>query len=369
MPPLVFSTADTLAGPPGSAPGPGLEAVRRALRGPPGRVALRLPAPGSDAQRRVAIAVLDEAGQPCGGAVLETATGDLLLTEAVSSAAGRAEALLLRLLGTVPEFLPLPDAAAALLSLPSPRPAASRPPRAPAAAGLEAMVDAVPLPALLRRDGVLHIAADQPRRLALMALRLPAAALAPHLGMAAEDPDLLRHAQDRLHARLPGLLAEAAGREALLGCAPPVPLLLDLPAALLPDLPATESEPPGSPALIAALSLSEALDEGLASRRQALRQAGWGLAVRGLDATALALLAPEALPVDLLLLRWSPALTGRAATAAMRRTDPAGLVLEESDGREALEWGLALGITRFAGRWIDEVMAAMREMAGMEVTR
>lgn len=369
MPSQVFSTADGPAGPlalavpPGPAAGPGPEAIRRALRGPPGRLALRLPAPGTDARRRVALALLEEAGRARGGALLETATGDLLLTETDPPDAARAEAALLRLFGTAPERLHLPEAMAVLLALPAPVPAAPRPPPAPAPAGLETLADAAPLPALLRRDGVLHIAAGQPRRLALLRLRLPAAALAAHLGPAAEDPDLLRHACDRLRARLPGLLADPAGREALLGLAAPVPLLLDLPAALLPDPPAPEGEPPGAPALIAALSLREALADGLSARRRALHHAGWGLATRGIDAGALALLAPEALPTDLLLLAWSPALAGRGASAALRRIDPARLVLEGVDGQEALEWGIALGIARFAGPWIDTVMAATRMAA------
>jgi hypothetical protein len=368
MPPLVFSTADAAAGsppdvPPGSAAGPGPDAIRRALRGPPGRVALRLAPLGNDAHRRVALALLDEAGRARGGATLQTAAGDLLLTEADPPDAGRAEAALLRLFGTAPERLDLPGAMPALLALPAPVPAAPRPPPAPPPAGIEALADAAPLPTLLRREGILHIAAGQPRRLALLRLRLPAASLAPYLGPAAEDPDLARHACDRLRAGLLGLLAGPAGREALLGLAAPVPLLLDLPAALLPDPPVAEGDPPGAPVLVATLSLTEALGEGLAARRGALHHAGWGLATRGIDAAALALLAPEALPTDLLLLGWSPAMAGRAATAALRRIDPARLVLEGVDGQDALEWGIGLGITRFAGPWIDAVMAATRMAA------
>jgi hypothetical protein len=365
MPPLVFSTADAAAGPPpaDTPAGPAADAIRRALRGPPGRVALRLAAPRGAAQRRVALALLDDAGRAQGGALLETAAGDLLLTQAGPADAARVEALLQRLLGTAPERHPLPDALPALLALPGLVPARPRPPPAPSPAGIEALADAAPLPALLRRAGVLHIAPGQTRRLALLRLRLPAAAIAPHLGPAADDPDLLRHAADRLRARLPALLADTAGREALLGLAAPVPLLLDLPRHALPDPPAPEGDPPGPPALFATLCLPEALAEGLAARRAALRHAGWGLAVRGLDAEALALLAPEALPADLILLRWSAALAGRAAAAALRRTDPARLVLEGCDAPEALEWGLGHGIARFAGPWIDAVMAATR-MAG-----
>lgn len=366
---LVYSTADSAAGPQAraasaSAPaGAGAEAIRRALRGPPGRVALRMTAPRTDAARRVALALLQDAGRPRGGTLLETATGDLLLTETDLAGAARAEAALLRLFGTAPERFDLPGAVAELLDLPSPVPAAPRPPPAPPPAGIEAAADAAPLPALLRREGILHIAAGQPRRLAMLRLRLPPAALAPHLGPAGEDPDLLHHAADRLRARLPALLADPMGRDALLGLAAPVPLMLDLPAALLPDPPPAEGDPPGAPALFATLSLAEALGPGIAPRRHALHHAGWGLAARGVDAAALALLAPEALPTDLVLLAWSPALAGRAVAAALRRIDPARLVLEGVDGQEALEWGLAVGIARFAGPWIDAVMAATR-MAG-----
>ncbi|WP_137127160.1 hypothetical protein [Roseomonas sp. HF4] len=354
--------------PPGDAAalpaGPGPEAIRRALRGPTGRVALRMPAPAGPARRRVALALLGEAGASRGGAVLETATGEWLLTEAAPADAARAGALLGRLLGTAPASLALPEDGAALLDLPAPAPVPP-PPGPPGAAGIEALADAAPLPALLRRDGVLHIAAGAPRRIDLLRLRLPPAALAPHLGAAAQDPDLARHARDRLRARLLGLLADPAHRGGLLGAAPPVPLLLDLPASLLPDppTPPVDDAATPEPAIFAALTAAEALDDRLAARRVALRHAGWGLAVRGLDAAALALLAPEALPADLLLLRWSPALAGRSATAALRRTDPARLVLTGCDGQDALEWGLAAGIARYAGPWIAALMAATRMAA------
>jgi hypothetical protein len=108
------------------------------------------------------------------------------------------------------------------------------------------------------------------------------------------------------------------------------------------------------------LARQDALQDGLAARRAALRRAGWGIAVRGLDAAALALLAPEALPADLLLVDWSAGLSARAVTGALRRTDPARLVLAGCDGPDALEWGLAMGIARYAGPWIEALAAATR---------
>ncbi|MBW6400170.1 hypothetical protein KPL78_20085 [Roseomonas sp. HJA6] len=350
--------------------GPGADAIRRTLRGPPGRLALRLAAPAMPARRRVALALLEEAGRPRGGTVLETAEGDLLLTEAASVDGTRVADLLEGLLGAAVERLDLPEGAARLLALPGLAPAAPAQAVAPSATGIEALADAAPLPALLRRDGVLYIARGAPQRLALLRLRLPVAAVAPHLGPAAQDGDVARHARDRLRGRLLAALAEPARRDGLLGAMPPVPLLIDLPLALLPELPApaAEEEPAPAPALVATLSVGEAMTDGLAERRAALRQAGWGLAVRGLNATRLALLAPEALPADLLLLRWSPALADRAAASALRRVDPARLVLTGCDGSPALEWGFGLGIARFAGPWIDTLMAAKRMAACAHAT-
>ena len=345
--------------------GPGPDAVRRALRGPPGRVALRLASPGLPARRRVAVALLEEAGRPRGGAVLDTAPGDLLLTEADAADAARVAALLERLMGQAPERIDLPDGAAALLALPGLVPATIAAAAPPPATGIEALADAAPLPSLLRREGVVHLATGQPQRLAFLRLHLPAGALAPHLGPAAADTDLARHARDRLRGRLLAALAEPGRRDALLGAMPAVPLLIDLPLALLPDMPAPVAEEDHAipPALIAALTPAEAMAEGLAARRAALHRAGWGLAVRGLDAATLALLAPDALPADVLLLRWSPALAGRAVAAALRRMDPARLVLTRCDGADALEWGVGLGIARFAGPWIDALFAARRMAA------
>jgi hypothetical protein len=353
-----FAAVETAAGP----TGPGPDAVRRALRGPPGRVALRLPAPTLPARRRVALALLEEAGRPRGGAVIETAQGEWLLTDSDPTDGARVAQLLERLMGAAPEQLALPEAVQTFLALPGLAPVAAASMAEPPAGGIEALGDAAPLPALLRRDGVLHLAAGVPQRLALLRLRLPAEALAPHLGACATDADLLRHAQDRLSGHLLAALADPPRRDDLLGAIPTVPLLIDLPLALLPDLPAASAQDvvAGAPSLIATLAPAEAMADGLGQRRAALRKAGWGLAVRGLDAAALTLLAPEVLPADLLLLRWSPGMQGRAVAAALRRVDPARLVLTRCDGTAALEWGVSIGVTRFAGPWIEAAMAARR---------
>jgi hypothetical protein len=53
----------------------------------------------------------------------------------------------------------------------------------------------------------------------------------------------------------------------------------------------------------------------------------------------------------------------RAAASALRRVDPARLVLTRCDGAAALEWGVSIGITRFAGSWIEALLAARRMAA------
>ena len=67
--------------------------------------------------------------------------------------------------------------------------------------------------------------------------------------------------------------------------------------------------------------------------------------------------------MDLLLLRWSPALMEGAATGVLRRIDPTRLVLTHCEGPEALEWGFSIGIGRYAGPSIDALMAATRMAA------
>ncbi|MBP0464123.1 hypothetical protein J5Y09_09390 [Roseomonas sp. PWR1] len=359
MPPLEHSTAEAAAAP----PGPGPDAIRRAMRGPAGRAALIMPAPPEPGRRRVALALLEDAGRGRGGTVLQAADGTLLLTDSLGPDADRAAAAIERLFGQKPERLDPAADIARLLALPAPAPA-SQPPSQPAASGIERLADEAPLPSLLRRDGIMMLAPGRKRRLALLRLRLPRHALAASLGPSGADPDLLRHARDRLRARILAALADPAQRDALLGGAPPVPLLLDLPARMLPDAPAvSDDEPAAAPALIAALTAGEAMVDDLPARHAALRRLGWGLAVRGLDAAALSLLAPEALPADILLLRWSPALAGRTATAALRRVDPERVVLTGVDGEQALEWALALGIGRFTGPWIATLQAATRMAA------
>jgi hypothetical protein len=162
-----------------------------------------------------------------------------------------------------------------------------------------------------------------------------------------------------------------------------VPVLFDLPAGALRGGSLDELIPKGAAAADAALeappwiavaplaamaaaAASTSERGGLTALREAARgAAGCGLALNGLTAEALGLLAPEALAsANWLVLHWSPRLAdGRAAAAALRRIDPARLVLDGCDGVEALEWGLGLGIARFGGPQVEAVLAALRRHA------
>ncbi|WP_157033661.1 hypothetical protein [Belnapia moabensis] len=336
-------TGPRLAGfpapPPASPPMAGLlPLLRQALPGAEGRVALLLsPAgrlAGPPARRRLARALLQDAAETGGGAVYDTTAGELLLLGAMPAAAQRAAAALARLAG--PEVPPatiwaLPRDAAALLAWAAAAqlagPEAVAPPPVEGLAGLEGRLDSLPADTVLRHRHVIRPGSAVPGR--GRRLRLSRPALAAVLGPLAADADLMAHAADRLARRLlPGLATWAR----------------DLPGRRLLPLPSGGLPPPAvAPGLFGVLPLSAAAWPGLAAQREALAARGWGLALEGLDAEGLGLLAPAGLPADLLLLRWSPALEERAALAALRGLPGERLVVTGCDGTAALDWAARLG--------------------------
>ncbi|WP_135468424.1 hypothetical protein [Crenalkalicoccus roseus] len=310
--------------------------LRRLLAGGgAGQAALRL-APAAPRRRRALRLLLEEAAREGRGEVLEAPGGALLLL-GEAGAAARARALL--------DEVGL-DAAGALWRLPEEAPAllawaeAAPPPDLAAAplAGLDAALQRLPLPRLLRRRAVLRLGPGRPPRVALRRLVLSRAALAAALGSPGEDPDLLDHAADTLARRLAAAPSLPAGPGTLLplprgGTVPPAPAegtlgALPLEALAAPDMPAR------------------------------LAAAGWTPAIEGLDAVALRLLSPAALPegAPLLLLRWSPALADRGPVQALRALDPGRLVLLGCGGAEAIAWGLARGIGLFAGPAVEALL-------------
>jgi hypothetical protein len=97
--------------------------------------------------------------------------------------------------------------------------------------------------------------------------------------------------------------------------------------------------------LVATLPLTEAAEPAvLAARIAGLSASGIAVELDGLDAGALDLLEVTALPPALLRLHWSPAMAGPGPRAALRRVDPARLVLAGGD-EAALPFALTLGIS------------------------
>ncbi len=329
-----------------------LEAARRVVAaGVTGRVALRLAGvPATSHRRRVLKVLLQDAAQTGGGQVFETTGGEMLLLGTQASAAARATIALGQLAGTAPltlETWPLPQEAARLLAwveaailLPASGPAAP----APGITGLDALLAGLPPELVLRRRCILRLGSEMalPGRL----LEFSPAALAAELGALAGDADLLRHAEDTLLRRLlPRLGAPGPLR-------PQGTLLLPLPLDLIPG-------PAPRPGLVGVLPLPAAADpDALEERRSAMAEQGWGLAIGGLGAAALRLVAADAIPADWLLLQWSPALAAldpALAPATLRRC-----LLLGCDGPEALAWGQSRGISRFVGPHVDTVLAAAR---------
>jgi hypothetical protein len=257
------------------------------------------------------------------------------LAQLAAPAAVQAE--LWRLPGDAPRLMAWVDGA-------SLRPAPPPPPALPGVAGLDAALAQLPPERVFRRRAILRLGDEMAMPGRRLVISRPA--LAAELGALAEDADLCRHAEDLLALRLLRGLDRAGPMN------PPGALLLPLPPGTLP--------PPASrPGRVAVLPLASAADpDALADYRETLAERGWGLAVAGLDAAALRLVALAAIPADWLLLRWQPGMAEPAH--GLGPADAARCVLSACDSPEALAWGRARGISRFAGPHVETVLAAAR---------
>ncbi|MCA3364899.1 MAG: hypothetical protein INF79_04700 [Roseomonas sp.] len=345
------------------------DSLRRALRDEAGRAALRV-SPGTQPEaQRLVFALLREAADVKGGSLLEISPDDWLVTELPSLEAGKLQTLLGKILGnSAVQLLPLPASKPMLVGLLS----AARLPQfleVPAAElisplGLHARLDKLNLAQVYRRQSIVGITDAMLPRLIFQRLALDKTALQLHLGSLAEDRALLRHTQSLLQKHVLEALGDEGTRKSLMGGGPIAPLLLDLPPDLLPSTPGEteqDPQPAAAPALYATLSLHEAISiSNLATRREALRQEAWGIAISGLSVSALSLVEADALPVDWLILDWSPALEDTQALRALRRIDQARVILDGCDGEAALSWGLSQGIHLYGGPWIEDIIAAGR---------
>ena len=345
------------------------DALKRALRDEGGRAAVRVSPGARPETQRLVYALLREAVDVKGGSLVQIAPEDWLLTELPGFEASKLQALLGQILGKASvELLPLPASKRVLIEvlnaarLPQFLEVAPAEPISPL--GLDARLDRLNLPQVYRRQSIVGITVTKLPKLVFQRLALDQSALRQHLGSLAADRALLSHAQSLLQKRVLEALGDEGTRKSLMGGGPIAPLLLDLPPKLLPARPADAEEypePTANPGLYATLSLHEALAlNNLALRRKALKQDAWGIAISGLSASALALIEPEALPADWLILDWSPALDDTQVLKALRRLDPARLILNACDAVAALSWGLGQDIHLYAGPWIEELITASR---------
>lgn len=81
-----------------------------------------------------------------------------------------------------------------------------------------------------------------------------------------------------------------------------------------------------------------------------VRQRGYKLLLRGVDAELLPMLALDRLDPDYVALRWTPALMEGALAETPLPLDPARVVLSRADTGDAVRWGSERGITLFQGK-------------------
>jgi hypothetical protein len=313
--------------------------LQRALREARGRVVLRV----EDAAphlRKLARAALQEGALAAGGQVLDGPGGELWLVGAEASRAARLLELLERLIApAAAHILSLERDGARLLAYATGSPAPSQ--RAagdgPDLADLDDRLAAMPLSSALRRLQGWPVA-GRGKRPAFLRLEPDRPRLGVALGALGQDHDLLYHAAARLAARVLAAIADPAELRGLIG--PVAAPRLHMPMPVGPQTQARQPLPPGL--LVATIPLAALAEpQALAARQAALTAAGIGLEIEGLDAAALRLLDPAALPDAMLRLRWSPALEAPWAAAAVARLGPQRVVLSGATPAEASRLGTA----------------------------
>ncbi|TPG60586.1 hypothetical protein EAH89_04305 [Roseomonas nepalensis] len=283
--------------------------------GPPLAALLFRPGPGlAPEAHRVARALLEDAARNRGGRVSSAEDGAWRLV-----AAQPALEMARRALAAV-----LHGRDAALLTETITAPAAPLVP----STGLEAMLGATPLEGLLERRPILGFGPGGELRPMGQRALPAAAAIRSVLGARWAGAPWQAHAHDVVARRALALAPPSAD-----------PLHLDLPPEALPV--AVENLLPLLPAR--ALARPPAGRHGVAD----------------LPASLLSLLNPAHLPGEALHLAFDPALDDLPGDF-WQALNPARVVLEGVADAEALSWGLARGILRFAGPWPNRLMAARR---------
>lgn len=376
-----------------------LDSVERILRAPSARagwflLALRLsqlPPPGAlEYHRRVAATLLGDAAERAEGRLFALANGDIGLLFRPSDAGAGVMATISRLFEGVadlaggPTLWPLPEEAMQALSyitalaaggrpaLPRPEPQASP----SVLAAMDTVVQTADVATLMHRQTAVLLRPGQARQVTALyrEVGISTSVLEARFAMPGQiqaDPFLFSHLAAQLDRRMM--------------------------AALVRDIPAGGPLSAGlrETALHINLTLSGILSDGYATlsgacrpfvdaglrigvevqltelfadprtfviAREKLRLAGLGLVLDGVTHQALRLIDPGSLEPELVKLIWSPVLfEGDAGLdAAIRRVGAERIVLQRAESEAAVVWGLAHGVQRFQGRYVDTILAAER---------
>ena len=188
-------------------------------------------------------------------------------------------------------------------------------------------------------------------------------------GQAHADPFLFRHLASRLDARMLDALRQDLQANGPLtagarGVGPKLHLNLTLSGILSDPFArfAAACRAIAAPVAVEIPLVEACADpEAFMAARTRLRFAGLSLVLDGVSHHALMLTVPAALEPDLVKLDWSPRLP-EAGVAVAQAVAALGdrVVLHRADTEDALRWGLAHGIRRFQGRWVDTMLAAQR---------
>ena len=369
--------------------------MERALRAPHRRMALVLhlsqmapPAPRPH-HRRIARAVMDDAALRQGGQVFALHNDDLLLLFRSDNGDCPVTATLARLFqADVPDaaglttLWSLEQDGAALLRYAQarlldalPGPAAEPKGSAQAIDALESVIGHSRITDLTQRQTAVLLvpgreAGLQPlfREISFSVSVLEARIAAT--GQAHADPFLFRHLASRLDRRMLDVLRRDLQANGPLtagarGVGPMLHLNLTL-AGILSD-PfaqfAAACRAIGAQVAVEIPLLEACADpEAFVAARIRLRFAGLSLVLDGVSHHALMLTTPAVLEPDLVKLDWSPRLpeAGAAVAKAVATLGEGRVVLDRAETEDALSWGLAHGIRRFQGRWVDTMLAASR---------
>ncbi len=378
-----------------------LDAARRALAAPRGRLAIvlhlsRLRAPRSY-HGRIARPVLEQAAPRLSGTVYARSNGDLLLlcqeptaAETLMQPAALVQELSL-LFGADPTDMgfisvwPLGTESAGFRSyleepafappiLPGPAEDVAPAQTAAIAEWLKASLR-TPVPELLGQQTavVLHAGRDVPigSRLSPLFREFFVHTQGGHAGL---DPWLERHVAGALDARLLAHMQhdlEEGGRlsRASVHAGLAIHLNLALPSVASPAFGRLVQAARAAGARIGVeISVVEALADlpMLDYAAGLLRHAGFGFVLEGLDEASLGFARLGGLGADFIKLDWSQGLVqapGARRRAVEQQLQALGLervLLQRADTTDAVGWGQANGITRYQGSFLDSVQGATR---------